>query len=77
MAQDPAFLFYFQDFLVGTDDMDNDEVGAYIRCLCHQAAKGCITEKHMMKICLRRVRNSIQQVCARRRWQLLQRSFIF
>ena len=53
MAQDPAFLFYFQDFLVGTDDMDNDEVGAYIRCLCHQAAKGCITEKHMIKICLR------------------------
>ena len=53
MAQDPAFLFYFQDFLVGTDDMDNHEVGAYIRCLCHQAAKGCITEKHMMKICLR------------------------
>jgi hypothetical protein len=53
MAQDPAFLFYFQDFLVGTDDMDNDEVGAYIRCLCNQAAKGCISEKHMMKICLR------------------------
>lgn len=53
MAQDPAFLFYYQDFLVGTDDMDNDEVGAYIRCLCHQAAKGCISEKHMMKICLR------------------------
>ena len=53
MAQDPAFLFYYQDFLVGTDDMDNHEVGAYIRCLCHQAAKGCISEKHMMKICLR------------------------
>ena len=53
MAQDPAFLFYYQDFLVGTDDMDNDQVGAYIRCLCHQAAKGCISEKHMMKICLR------------------------
>lgn len=53
MAQDPAFLFYYQDFLVGTDDMDNDEVGAYIRCLCHQAAKGSISEKHMMKICLR------------------------
>jgi hypothetical protein len=52
MAQDPAFLFYYQDFLVGTDDMDNDEVGAYIRCLCHQASKGCISEKHMMKICL-------------------------
>jgi hypothetical protein len=53
MAKDPAFLFYYQDFLVGTDDMTNDEVGAYIRCLCHQASKGSITEKHMMKICLR------------------------
>jgi hypothetical protein len=62
MAQDPAFLFYYQDFLVGTDDMDNDEVGAYIRCLCHQASKGCISEKHMMKICLRQdVFNSVSQ----------------
>jgi hypothetical protein len=62
MAQDPAFLFYYQDFLVGTDDMDNDEVGAYIRCLCHQAAKGSISEKHMMKICLRQdVFNSVSQ----------------
>jgi hypothetical protein len=52
MAKDPAFLFYYQDFLVGTDDMTNDEVGAYIRCLCHQASKGSITEKHMMKICV-------------------------
>jgi len=62
MAQDPAFLFYYQDFLVGTDDMDNDEVGAYIRCLCHQASKGCISEKHMMKICLRQdVFNTVSQ----------------
>ena len=52
MAKDPAFLFYYQDFLVGTDDMTNDEVGAYIRCLCHQASKGSLTDKHMMKICL-------------------------
>jgi hypothetical protein len=66
MAQDPAFLFYYQDFLVGTDDMDNDEVGAYIRCLCHQASKGCISEKHMMKICLRQdVFNSVSQKFSR------------
>ena len=52
MAKDPAFLFYYQDFLVGTDDMTNDEVGAYIRCLCHQASKGSLTDKHMMKICI-------------------------
>ena len=49
--KDPAFLFYYQDFLVGTDEMTNEEVGAYIRCLCHQAAKGFISEKHMKNIC--------------------------
>jgi len=53
MAKDPAFLFYYQDFLVGIDDMTNEEAGAYIRCLCHQAAKSTISEKHMIKICLR------------------------
>lgn len=51
MAKDPAFLFYYQDFLVGTDDFKNEEVGAYIRCLCIQAAKGGISENHMKKIC--------------------------
>lgn len=51
MAKDPAFLFYYQDFLVGTDEFDNEEVGAYIRCLCFQAAKGGISEKHMKNIC--------------------------
>ncbi len=51
MAKDPAFLFYYQDFIVGTSDMSNEEVGAYIKCLCIQAAKGGITEKHMKNIC--------------------------
>jgi hypothetical protein len=51
MAKDPAFLFYHQDFFTGVSDMTNEEVGAYIRCLCIQAAKGGITEKHMLNIC--------------------------
>jgi uncharacterized protein YdaU (DUF1376 family) len=51
MAKDPAFLFYYQDFLVGTDSFTNEETGAYIRCLCHQAHKGNITDKHLKKIC--------------------------
>ena len=51
MPKDPAFLFYYQDFLVGTDSFTNDEVGAYIRCLCHQAHKDSITPKHILKIC--------------------------
>lgn len=32
----PAFQFYAKDFLAGTSDMSNAEVGAYIRLLCHQ-----------------------------------------
>lgn len=51
MAKDPAFLFYYQDFLVGTDEFTNEQVGAYIRCLCIQAAKGGISQNHMIKIC--------------------------
>ena len=53
MAKDPAFLFYYQDFLVGTDHFTNEETGAYIRCLCHQAHKGEISNNHMLKICQR------------------------
>lgn len=53
MSKDPAFLFYYQDFLVGTDHFSNEEVGAYIRCLCHQAHKGKISHNHMSKICQR------------------------
>ena len=62
MAKDPAFLFYYSDFLVGTDDLTNEETGAYIRCLCFQAAKGPLTEKHMIKICYSSdVHNSIKK----------------
>jgi len=46
--KDPAFLFYFQDFLLGTSFLTDAEVGAYIRLLCHQADKGHITS-HMIK----------------------------
>lgn len=59
--KDPAFLFYYQDFLVGTDEFTNEETGAYIRCLCHQAHKGFITEKHMKIICFsQEIQNSIK-----------------
>lgn len=36
----PAFQFYADDFLAGTSDMSPEEVGIYIRLLCHQWAKG-------------------------------------
>lgn len=38
----PAFQFYADDFLAGTAEMTNEEVGAYIRLLCHQWSKGSI-----------------------------------
>ena len=59
MAKDPAFLFYYQDFLVGTDYFTNEEIGAYIKCLCHQAHKGHISSNHMLKICQRQKVHSV------------------
>jgi len=49
--KDPAVLFYFQDFLVGTEFMTDDETGKYIRILCHQADKGALTESQLKRIC--------------------------
>ena len=40
--KDPAFLFYPADFLIGTMDMTDEEVGIYIRLLCRQHQKGNI-----------------------------------
>lgn len=51
MAKDPAFLFYYQDFLVGVDHMTDEQIGQYIKCLCHQANRGSIREQHMKNIC--------------------------
>lgn len=51
MAKDPAFLFYYQDFLVGTDHMTDEQIGQYVKCLCHQANRGAIREEHMKNIC--------------------------
>lgn len=43
MNKDPAFLFYYQDFLVGTILMSDEEVGKYIKILCHLADKRSLT----------------------------------
>jgi len=61
MTKDPAFLFYYQDFFTGVADLTNEEVGAYIRCLCIQASKGFITDKFMKTICIsQNVYNSVK-----------------
>lgn len=51
MAKDPAFLFYYQDFIFGTTFMNNEEVGAYIKSLCFLADKGVITAQQISIIC--------------------------
>lgn len=51
MAKDPAVLFYYQDFLIGTEFMDDTDVGKYIRLLCHQFDKGKLTKKQVLSIC--------------------------
>ena len=38
----PSFQFYYQDFMFGTFEMTAEEVGGYIRLLCHQWDKGFI-----------------------------------
>jgi len=50
-TKDPAFLFYPQDFLVGTMTMSDQQVGQYIKLLCLQHSKdGKLTEKDILKI---------------------------
>jgi uncharacterized protein YdaU (DUF1376 family) len=39
-AKSPAFQFYAENFLGGTADMSAEEVGMYIRLLCHQWHRG-------------------------------------
>ena len=59
--KDPAVLFYFQDFLVGTEFMTDDEVGKYIRILCHQADKGSLSEIQIKRICKGTIPESIME----------------
>jgi uncharacterized protein YdaU (DUF1376 family) len=42
MSKPPAFLFYPRDFLVGTQTLALDDVGAYIRCLAYQWDTGAV-----------------------------------
>ena len=51
MAKDPAFLFYSNDFISGTQFFSDSQVGIYIRLLCAQHQHGRLNEKDMMFIC--------------------------
>jgi hypothetical protein len=61
MAKDPAVLFYYQDFLVGTQFMTDAEVGKYMRLLCNQADKGRLTEKQMLDICKSQIPDRVRE----------------
>lgn len=43
--QDPAFLFYPSDFVMGCSDLTMEERGQYITLLCLQHQKGTLTKK--------------------------------
>lgn len=45
MQNDPAFLFYPSDFLMGCSDLTMTERGQYITLLCIQHQKGFLTKK--------------------------------
>jgi hypothetical protein len=51
MAKSPAVLFYTADFLIGVDDLSNEQVGMYIRLLCKQHQTGHLTRAQMERIC--------------------------
>jgi len=51
MPKDPAFLFYPNDFMSGTQFFTDEQVGKYIRLLIAQHQIGHLEEKHMLQIC--------------------------
>jgi uncharacterized protein YdaU (DUF1376 family) len=50
MSKSPAVLFYTADFLIGTSFFTNEQVGQYVRLLCHQHQNGPLSEANMCKI---------------------------
>ena len=51
MSKDPAFLFYSQDFITGTQFFSNEQVGKYIRLLSAQHQHGHLSEEQVNYIC--------------------------
>lgn len=50
MNKPPAFQFYASDFLAGTTLMTNEEVGIYVRALCHQWESGGLSDLHLERL---------------------------
>ncbi len=49
--KDPAFLFYPNDFIIGTQFMSDEEVGKYIRILCAMHQHGRLSKVQILSIC--------------------------
>jgi hypothetical protein len=50
-TKSPAFLFYSNDFISGTQFFTNEQVGMYVRLMAAQHQHGHLTEKQMILIC--------------------------
>ena len=50
MAKDPAFLFYTSDFYMGTIELDDAQVGQYIRLMCLQHQKGHLKKAALLAV---------------------------
>lgn len=64
MAKDPAFLFYYQDFMWGTRFFSDLQRGIYINLMCEQAdsKSGSILDKHINNICKTYDKDTIEPV---------------
>lgn len=51
MAKDPAFLFYSGDFLIGISLLSEQEIGQYIKLLCHIHQQGHLGAEDVHAIC--------------------------
>ena len=54
MPKDPAFLFYYKDYMHGTRKFTRADKGAYVDCLCEQADSGYLTKAEIKSICGRK-----------------------
>lgn len=50
MAKDPAILWYYNDYLTGTEELTFEQQGAYMRLLCKQADRGHLSLEFIEKI---------------------------
>lgn len=51
MAKDPAYLFYTNDFISGTQFFTDEQVGKFIRLMSAQHQHGHLTDKQVLYIC--------------------------